>query len=57
MQKPQNEKLTLKMMVEERNKVNFIPIERYTCYDCCLWQSCEFAFDLYNTDGDCLMEK
>ena len=28
-----------------------------TCENCGCNDNCEFAFDLYNTDGDCLMEK
>jgi len=28
-----------------------------TCEDCGLNGTCEFAWDLYNTDGDCLAEK
>ena len=32
-------------------------ITDFTCYDCPLACNCRFAFDLYNTDGDCLAEK
>lgn len=28
-----------------------------TCQDCGLNGTCEFAWDHYNTDGDCLAEK
>jgi hypothetical protein len=28
-----------------------------TCEECELNDNCEFAWDLYNTDGDCLAEK
>jgi hypothetical protein len=28
-----------------------------TCIDCGRWRDCKFAFDVYNYDGDCLMEK
>lgn len=28
-----------------------------TCADCALNDECEFAWDFYNTDGDCLAEK
>lgn len=31
--------------------------ERYTCNDCPDNKDCEFAFDLYNLDGDCLATK
>lgn len=29
----------------------------FTCDDCPAKNTCDFAFDLYNTDGDCLAEK
>lgn len=29
----------------------------FTCDDCGANDNCEYAFDLYNTDGDCLAEK
>lgn len=29
----------------------------FTCHDCPLEPDCEFAWDLYNTEGDCLAEK
>jgi hypothetical protein len=33
-------------------------IDKFTCYDCPLAVGgCEFAWDVYNTDGDCLAEK
>lgn len=32
-------------------------IGAYTCYDCSQWRNCEFAFDGYNLDGDCLADK
>jgi len=28
-----------------------------TCYDCPNYETCDYADDLYNTDGDCLDEK
>lgn len=45
---------TIKSLVA-RNGVG--PIESYTCHDCSQWQKCEFAFDGYNTNGDCLADK
>jgi hypothetical protein len=48
-------RLTLKQLLN--TPFGTEPIESYTCYDCPLWQKCEFAFDGYNTDGDCLAEK
>jgi len=44
---------TLKELIERARD----PIESLTCYDCCQWAKCEFAFDGYNTDGDCLADK
>ena len=32
-------------------------IDRFTCADCEDVTSCKFAFDAYNTDGDCLAIK
>ena len=28
-----------------------------TCYKCKEWAECKCAFDLYNTNNDCLMSK
>lgn len=33
------------------------PEERYTCFDCPDKDTCEYAFDAYCTDGDCLILK
>lgn len=30
---------------------------RFTCDDCPMAVHCTLAFDVYNTDGDCLYEK
>jgi len=50
---------TLKELVEyvkaEHN--GQFSVEDFTCYNCKGWRDCEFQFDLYNTHGDCLMEK
>ena len=32
-------------------------LEIFTCQKCTAKESCEFAFDTYNTNGDCLAEK
>lgn len=32
-------------------------IEKFTCDDCPAKPTCEWAFDPYNTDDDCLAEK
>jgi hypothetical protein len=31
--------------------------EKFTCYECPDNATCEFAWDAYNTDGDCLHMK
>lgn len=28
-----------------------------TCFNCTLWRQCNLAFDVYNTNGDCLLSK
>lgn len=32
-------------------------IDKFTCDDCRAQKTCDWAFDPYNTDGDCLAEK
>ena len=32
-------------------------IEKFTCDDCPARYTCEWSFDAYNIDGDCLAEK
>lgn len=32
-------------------------ISEFTCDDCDVKERCQFVFDLYNTDGDCLAMK
>ena len=34
-----------------------ISISTFTCDDCAARFKCKMAFDVYNTDGDCLAEK
>jgi len=34
-----------------------ITVPEFTCEKCDQVNKCVLAFDLYNTDGDCLMEK
>lgn len=31
--------------------------KKYTCYNCSIQDGCAFAFDSYNTNGDCLNSK
>jgi len=51
--------MTLKQLIEDaREHFNAgMKVEDYTCYNCGAWQGCLYAFDVYNTDGDCLAEK
>lgn len=50
---------------EEQLKLNneLYPFEKvedetiYTCYWCSINNTCEHAWDLYNINGDCLMER
>lgn len=44
---------TVKSLVERSG----VAIDLLTCYDCPQWRGCEFAFDAYNIDGDCLADK
>ena len=39
------------IVVDDRSKVKF------TCDECTSNRTCAYAFDGYNTDGDCLAEK
>lgn len=32
-------------------------IENYTCYKCLDVYTCKYAYDDYNTNGDCLAQK
>lgn len=34
-----------------------IGIPEFTCVDCASVRKCKLAFDLYNTNGDCLLSK
>ena len=34
-----------------------VPDAAYTCNDCTDNKTCKYAWDLYNTDGDCLASK
>ena len=42
---------------EEFNARYEVDKESTTCWTCPDKEDCEFAFDPYNTDGDCLMDK
>jgi hypothetical protein len=49
--------MSVKELVEHAQSRRPVKIEDFTCYDCPLWTTCRFAFDIYNLDDDCLMEK
>lgn len=56
--------LTFEEVAEERRqsaqhnlKAVGADITRYSCDDCSLPRVCALAFDSYNTDGDCLLDK
>lgn len=49
--------VTFEEVVAEGSKRKEPAKERYTCNDCPDKETCEFAYDLYNLDGDCLMDK
>jgi hypothetical protein len=34
-----------------------LKVEDITCHHCPQKDTCEYAYDLYNTDGDCLAVK
>ena len=34
-----------------------LSLESFTCYKCLARKTCEFSWDLYNINGDCLMFK
>lgn len=38
-------------------KLEGFDVDSFTCDDCGARFNCPLVFDLYNTDGDCLMEK
>ena len=40
-----------KAVYESRNA------KQYTCYNCSIQDGCKYAFDAYNTNGDCLNSK
>jgi hypothetical protein len=48
---------TLRRVAATLEKDHGISINELSCLDCSEWKTCEFAFDGYNTNGDCLAEK
>ena len=42
----------------KRNLVHYkLKIEDFTCCDCPVVKECQYAYDAYNTQDDCLAEK
>jgi DNA repair exonuclease SbcCD ATPase subunit len=42
----------------EQLKARLVSFEsRYTCFTCSIADSCKYAYDNYNTNGDCIAEK
>lgn len=37
--------------------VSYTDAQEFTCDTCAARYTCEYVFDPYNTDGDCLAEK
>lgn len=50
----QEEQLHLPIFSPEDHKIKS---EEYTCYNCNAKDTCEYAWDDYNTNEDCLAEK
>lgn len=46
---------------ETTDEISYLPFKpgdaRCTCTDCPINSNCMYAWDDYNTDGDCLLEK
>jgi hypothetical protein len=51
------EKQVSKMSTDELDAMYAVPKEDTTCFKCAESGKCEFAYDPYNTDGDCLASK
>jgi hypothetical protein len=43
-------------IIDAKKTIN-LSIDKFTCDDCDRAPICTLAFDLYNTNGDCLYEK
>jgi hypothetical protein len=51
----QSEQQLLALRSEIILKFNYI--DKFTCDECPFKTTCEYVFDPYNTNGDCLAEK
>ena len=48
----------LEELSDEEMEARFgVPKDMTTCYDCPSKETCRYAWDPYNTDGDCLASK
>lgn len=45
------------LQAQRKEVADLFKIESFTCDACPARRTCDFAFDAYNTDGDCLAEK
>lgn len=52
-----NRERYVRLKVAKRNLVDLHPFTAYTCAECPSAPSCEFAFENYNVNGDCLEAK
>lgn len=55
--KKQQEMLDRPDYKSDMREYEITTIKRFTCFNCDSSPTCEFAYDLYNTDGDCLALK
>ena len=46
----------LQLMIDEYGEDN-VGVKPFTCDECFDVDNCPFAFDLYNTNNDCIAEK
>lgn len=49
--------LWTKAKLQLADRYQTIGVPEFTCVDCATVFKCKLAFDLYNTNGDCLLEK
>ena len=48
---------SVELKPEDLPEVELIPKEALTCYNCYISSECPYAFDQYNSSGDCLAMK
>jgi hypothetical protein len=54
---PENETPQLVLHDKSRAVYESRNADKYTCFDCAMAGQCEYAYDAYNTNGDCLAIK